>query len=212
MVSKMSNGVPLCYWLFSCVLATPGLSNLVSSSCLPCFSAILKSRCAFLWKCYIQYLQPTTSSKKKAEYSVLFGKHIEFLTQKEIKETHIRSHPITSDCVWPLASSSCAMSEVMADFWQANELADAAAKSWYALPMVHQLEAAAPGSGFDQGVKQSTTKGSNHQRWGYSYLLNSPIDPYCNCMVPSMCTYCTSWTTLNHGFLWGMFYMNEGKD
>lgn len=29
---------------------------------------------------------------------------------------------------------------VMADFWQANELADAAAKSWYALPMVHQLE------------------------------------------------------------------------
>lgn len=29
---------------------------------------------------------------------------------------------------------------VMADFWQANELADAAAKSWYALPLVHQLE------------------------------------------------------------------------
>lgn len=92
-VSKMSNGVPLCYWLFSCVLATPGLSNLVSSSCLPCFSAILKSRCSFLWKCYIQYLQPTTSTKKKLNIQ-FFSENISssLLTKKSKKHTshHIR--------------------------------------------------------------------------------------------------------------------------
>jgi hypothetical protein len=88
----------------------------------------------------IQYLQPTTSSKKKLNIH-FFSKNISSsLLTKKSKETHIRSHPMVAIRV----IIAGAMSEVMADFWQANELADAAAKSWYALPMVHQLEAAAP--------------------------------------------------------------------
>ena len=34
--------------------------------------------------------------------------------------------------------------EVLADYWQAMTLADAAAKCWYKLPIVHQLEAGYP--------------------------------------------------------------------
>ena len=112
---------------------------------------------------YLQYHQPSTSSKQTADFSLLFEqRHIEF------KETQIR---------WCFALRLIRLidTEVMADFWQANELADAAAKSWYALPMVHQLEARA-------GVEGSSRNSPISILWsqGGVYILKK----------------------LNHGFIW----------